>query len=929
MFVTFRKPKIKSHTLSLNATRCRTECNPCPAGSFGNTSGASSLAACIRCPIGRFSDSSSSKTTACTPCPLGKYQDERGETACKSCKEGKHGRSTEKEGASSETDGCVACEIGKYGNTRGANNASLCDECPSGRYGANEGLAAFRQCTKCPTGKYRTASTGVSKLCLHCEPGTYAKDVESKACNKAPLLSYTGKGWTNFRGCPKFWDNNLQEDDYQREEFCYGGRLNRQKLNGYFCASECSNISDNTIFYQCKNKAACRAPKIYFSDSEGGFASLIPPSLAVNESDVSGGAGNCSQFYTGKLCNSCAKRGVDGLLSTSRDSSTGAVTCKVCPNFIVNLLLLTLCGLCFLGLVTYIIHRKTSKNRASLTRIVLTFFQFQSNASFLAAQWPLAVTGMYDVQEGVTSFSPDWISLDCLTTKLFDPNQEFESMGLFQAQLITIVLPLGTFLLIALFFLVVHGYESSRKKVFIWNDLSAWRTTRIRIIRTVVIVEWLIWSTVVRYTLLMLNCRPYGEGDLRLVYDLEVKCDWDSKTSLWRDTAIWRLFVPSSIVHIVLFPGFMCYVLWANSSHFADKEGETVEISTFYSTYGFLVAGYRRGSWITIAWELTVLARRMIVSICFVFLWDMPQTQTATVFLVLLTAAYLHLFYRPYDIDPSKNGGEGSKSVRRGQTADRLERLSLTTLLLTYLSAFYFLGELESVQYVFIRTVIAAIVIFLNIFFLAYFLWEYFYDKAEDLEFSERVRNSSVFRAIAKTITGDPTDGGRPASLNLQSPKKSRSRVEKKFNPAMRQTSFNSDDTAARLSYARSKGTPKAKRLSGAGHKKQSSIGLLALGSNGKSGPRHTSTRSRQLYEIELGTISEKKASSKDVTMPNGWEEHQDKRGRSCECRIICCSCTRLQSLPHYLHSSTNLISQTPSRLCEQGNRQEPVGKAH
>ena len=194
---------------------------------------------------------------------------------------------------------------------------------------------------------------------------------------------------------------------------------------------------------------------------------------------------------------------------------------------------------------------------------------------------------------------------------------------------------------VTIFFLIVHGKEASDSKLLIWNDPDAWKKTRIRIIRTIVIVEWLIWSTVVRYTLMMFNCRPYGDDDSeqRLVYDLEVKC----YSEFWWTTAFWRLFVPSFLLHILLFPGFMMYVLWANSSHFADKEGTSVEISTFYSTYGFLVAGYRRDSWITISWELTVLLRRMIVSCCFVFLWDMPQTQIATVFLVLLIAAYMHL----------------------------------------------------------------------------------------------------------------------------------------------------------------------------------------------------------------------------------------------------------------------------------------------
>ena len=218
--------------------------------------------------------------------------------------------------------------------------------------------------------------------------------------------------------------------------------------------------------------------------------------------------------------------------------------------------------------------------------------------------------------------------------------------------------------------------------------------------------------------------------------------------------------------------------------------------------------------------------------------------------------------------------------MRRGRNADRLERLSLSTLLITYLSAFYFLGELENNA---IRALIATVVIALNVFFVSYFLYEYFYDKAEDLELGQRVRNSSVFRAFAKTLAGSEAGGSRPASLNFDSPTKKRSQLSKKFNPTMRQSSFREDDTAARLSYARAKGSPKTRKGSraGRGHGRNSSTGLLAI-SNG-----HASKRSRQLREIELGTITEKKPSAGDVSLPPGWERHDAANGKPCEYALL------------------------------------------
>ena len=126
-----------------------------------------------------------------------------------------------------------------------------------------------------------------------------------------------------------------------------------------------------------------------------------------------------------------------------------------------------------------------------------------------------------------------------------------------------------------------------------------------------------------------------------------------------------------------------------------------------------------------------------------VFLSELRQVQTSTVFLVLLVALCesqrpaprpsfstkltlpvttdLHLFYRPYDLD-EESGEYDLDVVERAKKAEMLERYSLSALLLTYLSSFYFNGELERDGVV--ATSLGWAVVAINLVYLVLFAYE-------------------------------------------------------------------------------------------------------------------------------------------------------------------------------------------------------------
>ena len=108
----------------------------------------------------------------------------------------------------------------------------------------------------------------------------------------------------------------------------------------------------------------------------------------------------CSGDRTGFLCSKCRK-------SQNWEQSYGvgidpAAECKQCPPTGHNLLFLAVFALAAIAAVLYILHRKAKKNKASLTRIILTFAQFQSYWIYVKTPWPDRVLTLFALQDAVS-----------------------------------------------------------------------------------------------------------------------------------------------------------------------------------------------------------------------------------------------------------------------------------------------------------------------------------------------------------------------------------------------------------------------------------------------------------------------------------------------------------------------------------------------
>ena len=151
-------------------------CVACPAGTYSDTTGASSSAVCTNCFAGTYSDTAAASSSgACAGCPAGTYSGTTGVSSSSSC---------------------TSCPAGKYSDTTGASLSSACTNCPAGTYSGATGLSSSSLCTNCQAGTYSgTTGASLSSVCTHCPAGTYsgtAAASSSAVCTACPAGTYSG-----------------------------------------------------------------------------------------------------------------------------------------------------------------------------------------------------------------------------------------------------------------------------------------------------------------------------------------------------------------------------------------------------------------------------------------------------------------------------------------------------------------------------------------------------------------------------------------------------------------------------------------------------------------------------------------------------------------------------------------------------------------
>ena len=126
-----------------------TECVPCPALTFGGSSGLSSASCSGPCvaAVGYYCGAGAVSPTG-TICPQGRYS----------------------LGGPYSTD-CSNCPSGRYGNASGLQSPLCSGACPPGQYGDMQAAAA---CSDCPPGRFGNTTGQTAATCTAACPPGYA-----------------------------------------------------------------------------------------------------------------------------------------------------------------------------------------------------------------------------------------------------------------------------------------------------------------------------------------------------------------------------------------------------------------------------------------------------------------------------------------------------------------------------------------------------------------------------------------------------------------------------------------------------------------------------------------------------------------------------------------------------------------------------------
>ena len=145
------------------------ECNLCPAGYYGNTSGLTNSSCDGACTRGHFCPKGTAEPLPCAP---GFYMPVIGAASAESCLPCSPGRSQSTAGA---VHPCDECPPGTFVDQL---NATSCTDCPARRFCPNAGTV---QSLDCAAGQYQNL-TGQA-ACMRCPAGEFQPERGQTSCD--------------------------------------------------------------------------------------------------------------------------------------------------------------------------------------------------------------------------------------------------------------------------------------------------------------------------------------------------------------------------------------------------------------------------------------------------------------------------------------------------------------------------------------------------------------------------------------------------------------------------------------------------------------------------------------------------------------------------------------------------------------------------
>jgi len=193
------------------------ECNLCPDGYFGNTSGLANSSCSGQCTKGHFCEAGTAdpepcpvgtrmpalgaaSSKSCIPCAPGQHQPLAGEEECLPCAAGSFSPDVglaacdpcPRGGYCGEAGAATRmvwepCLAGSFNPANGSNSSAACELCPAGTASATRGAESSETCSPCRPGT--VAATAGRAECASCEPGTFSV-AGSDSCSECAAGTY-------------------------------------------------------------------------------------------------------------------------------------------------------------------------------------------------------------------------------------------------------------------------------------------------------------------------------------------------------------------------------------------------------------------------------------------------------------------------------------------------------------------------------------------------------------------------------------------------------------------------------------------------------------------------------------------------------------------------------------------------------------------
>ena len=675
-------------------------CKNCQKGSFAKNSASNE---CIICPNGYISNIA---LNDCIPCPAGKYasgDDYLDHITCISCDKGKY---SETEAGNSPTvclncpegswsdkialnnsTGCNMCEPGYYSDVLGAIDLYTCKMCLSGKYNSYQGAKKETDCIDSRLGTY---SGDAYTRSIECPMGKYSNLLGSSSCSYCEQGKYSDITGTIYcKDCPENSEQNRDKTNWICSEGSY------ESVNG--TDRECITCPLNTICPKGTTLETISLNNGYWRENKQSLSILECRKMEYCIGGIYENSTNiCRKGHKGPLCDIC----INGY------AKIGGL-CEVCPesnkslNIFLSILFLLIVSSVLVFLIKTANDTDSSRDEFSgVLKVLTNYLQVFSLAKNFDIKWPPIIVTMFDAAETASGPSIQFYSTQCAI-----------GWNYYQRFIVYLSMPIGYLILTILALTIANCVNKciiSKKRKSIrpanllnfdknhptdMKFISKWLKT------SAVVGLFLMYPTVIKNLLQIINCTQVNNR-YYLNKDFNIVCY----------EGIHQVYAYVAYIFIFIYGFGIPY----GAFHFLYNYRNRLYSSNVVSSLKFIYIEYKPNRYY---WEMVIMFRKIAIIFMSVFLFsrDTSRYQMIIASWLVQFCLFLHIAYQPYDT-----------ITEFGQLCNRLEIMSLSSLVVTLNSGIVFGTNKDNYKLGFFESILSVAVLFINVVICIKFAYHIF-----------------------------------------------------------------------------------------------------------------------------------------------------------------------------------------------------------